>query len=276
MNKDLFSMTVLQRLKVVRKVLFRKLPYLLIPRKPRELIQSRPGDYELSSVKEAIDIHQSTIALMVELLAPFKEQYISLVADGEIDERGGYFGGLDGACAYAMVRHLNPRTILEVGCGQSTHIMHRALIDNGPDNRKSKNIVCIDPEPRKSIEEVANEIYLQSAVKCKADMFSILKEDDILFIDGSHYSFNGTDATYLFLEILPLLKRGVVVHIHDVFLPYEYPEEFSRRLYNEQYLLAATVMNLDAWEVLLPVYAEHAAGRFGDVAAGSSFWMRRK
>ena len=79
----------------------------------------------------------------------------------------------------------------------------------------------------------------------------------------------------MLLEILPRLKKGVIVHVHDIFLPFEYPVEFTRRWYNEQYLLAALIMNEQGWEILFPVYALAHEGDLPDGLSGGSFWFRR-
>jgi hypothetical protein len=102
---------------------------------------------------------------------------------------------------------------------------------------------------------------------------------DILFLDGSHLAFNGTDTTRFFLEILPVLASGVLVHVHDIFLPYEYSELFSARLYNEQYLLACTLLDTAKWCPLLPVHYLERQGHLADLAqpgaVNTSFWMMR-
>ena len=272
---DLFHIGIMRRVSIIRKLLFRKNPFLIIPRKPLEMIQARPEDHVIRPVKDAIDFQRNTIDELKKSLDEFTRIYFSLVDKGEFDEGGGHFGGIDAACAYAMVRIFMPKTILEVGCGQSTHVMRRALIDSEMAHGKDCQIVCVDPAPRKSIVDVADEMFRENVLNCNMELFENLESGDFLFIDGSHYSFNGTDVSFLFLEVLPNLKKGVIIHVHDICLPYEYPREFTQRLYNEQYVLAPMVMDRDSWEVLLPVYAETREGRFGDVGAGGSFWLRR-
>jgi len=82
-----------------------------------------------------------------------------------------------------------------------------------------------------------------------------LNEGDILFIDNSHRCFSNSDATVCFLELLPYLKKGVIVHVHDIYLPYDYPQFMCDRFYNEQYVLAAFVLaNPSKYKTILPNY----------------------
>jgi len=105
-------------------------------------------------------------------------------------------------------------------------------------------------------------------------LFRTLESGDILFHDGSHLVFNGTDTTHLFLEILPIVASGVIVHIHDISLPSEYLESFDFRGYNEQYMLAAFLLGGSDWEVLLPLSYLNAINVIG--GGGMSFWMRKR
>jgi hypothetical protein len=103
--------------------------------------------------------------------------------------------------------------------------------------------------------------------------FDVLDPNDLLFWDGSHLVFNGTDTVRLFLEVMPRLKSGVMVHIHDISLPFEYFSFFDGRWYAEQYLLAAALLAGHNWQIEAPVCYLKAKGKlkFG----GGSFWMRK-
>ncbi len=116
-------------------------------------------------------------------------------------------------------------------------------------------------------------VVRRSVLDCGVDIPGELGAGDMLFIDGSHHAFNGTDVPFLFLEVLPRVKPGVVVHVHDIMLPYEYPSLFTARGYNEQYVLAALLLGDSSWQPLLPVYWLSRRGR---LPPGSSFWMRRR
>ena len=276
MKEDIFSDPLAKRVQMARKLLFRRDAFLVIARKPRDMIVPRLPQHVYQPVADAIAAQKDGIDATRLSLAPFMDEYYALVERGEIVESGGHFGGVDAASLYGFVRHLVPRMIIEVGCGQSTHVMRRAANDIASTNAEPPQIVCIDPVPRKDISSVADRIIYSSILVAKDVPFDQLTVGDMLFIDGSHYAFGGSDATYLFLEILPRLAPGVVVHIHDIFLPFEYPLEFTRRLYGEQYVLAPMVLDRASWQVLLPVQWEVRAGRLEARGGGGSFWMRRR
>jgi hypothetical protein len=159
-----------------------------------------------------------------------------------------WFPRLDAAAAYAMVRKTKPRRIVEVGSGHSTRFMARAVADGGLDTR----ITAIDPEPRASIEALPVE-WLRMPVQ-RAAAFPPLGEGDILFIDSSHQLKPGSDVDFLMNAVLPLLPAGVRVHFHDIFLPDDYPPQWSWRHYNEQ----AAVASLIERNILKVDFASHA------------------
>ncbi|WP_415237230.1 class I SAM-dependent methyltransferase [Sneathiella sp.] len=145
-----------------------------------------------------------------------------------------WFPRLDAAAAYTMVRDEKPATIIEVGSGHSTRFMMRAIQDGGINSR----FIAIDPAPRADISSLGVEIFPTTVQQVDLSLFSDLTSGDILFIDSSHIAMPGTDVDFLFLEILPALPKGVIVHIHDIFLPHDYPEGWHWRGYNEQQVVA--------------------------------------
>jgi hypothetical protein len=152
------------------------------------------------------------------------------------------YAPFDSATLYTMVRKYRPRTYLEIGSGITTCFAHRAIGDAGIDTR----IVSIDPEPRASIDAICATVIRDGLETCDLSIFEALAANDILFFDGSHRSFMNSDVTVFFIDILPRLKPGVVVHIHDIMLPYDYPDSFKHWYWNEQYLLAVYLMgNID-------------------------------
>ena len=151
-----------------------------------------------------------------------------------------------------MVRHFQPRRIIEVGSGFSSLVFGQAAAKN-----KSSALICIDPFPhefRKSNGIPALQSLIEKKVQdVDLEFFSQLESGDILFIDSSHTVKIGGDVNYLFLEVLPRLKAGVIVHVHDIFFPFEYRrdwvlEEF--RFWTEQYLLQAFLIFNSEFEVL--------------------------
>jgi Methyltransferase domain len=196
------------------------------------------------------------------------------------------FRGTDVLVAYCMVRHFQPRRIIEVGSGFSSLVLGQAAAKN-----KTSSLICIDPFPGELLRN-ASIPALQSLIETKVqdldvEFFSQLDPGDILFIDSSHAVKIGGDVNYLFLEVLPRLNPGVIVHVHDIFFPFEYRRHWvldEFRFWTEQYLLQAFLTFNSEFEVLLANYylsryhKEHLRAAFPDLPRwiGGSFWMRRK
>jgi hypothetical protein len=232
-----------------------------------------------------IDINDATqLDLLRNHFKQFRDEYNNFPAEPPPGQRRP-FRGVDALVAYCMVRHFQPRLIIEVGSGFSSLALGQAAAKN-----KNSALICVDPFPndflrkgfpglRSSIKEKIQDINLK--------FFSQLQSGDILFIDSSHTVKIGGDVNYLFLEVLPRLKPGVIVHVHDIFLPFEYRRDWvldEFRFWNEQYLLQAFLTFNSEFEVLLAnSYLNHyhqedlkAAFRNLPSWAGGSFWMRRK
>ena len=196
------------------------------------------------------------------------------------------FRGTDVLVAYCMVRHFQPRRIIEVGSGFSSLVLGQAAAKN-----KTSSLICIDPFPGELLRN-GSIPALQSLIETKVQdldvkFFSQLDPGDILFIDSSHAVKIGGDVNYLFLEVLPRLNPGVIVHVHDIFLPFEYRRHWvlnEFRFWTEQYLLQAFLTFNSEFEVLLANYylsryhKEHLRAAFPDLPRwiGGSFWIRRK
>jgi predicted O-methyltransferase YrrM len=146
-----------------------------------------------------------------------------------------WFPALDAATAYAMVCGLRPRRIVEVGSGHSTRFLARAIADR----ELATTLLCIDPEPRALLEGLPVRWLETTLQQAPESCFTDLRAGDLLFIDSSHILMPGTDVDWLLNRILPTLARGVLVHVHDVFLPDPYPQAWAWRGYNEQQAFAA-------------------------------------
>jgi len=186
-----------------------------------------------------------------------------------------------------MVRRFQPRRIIEVGSGFSSLVLGQAAAKN-----ESSALICIDPFPHKVVRESNRIPALQLLIEKKVqdvdvEFFSQLGSGDILFIDSSHTVKAGGDVNHLFLEVLPRLKPGVIVHVHDIFFPFDYRrdwmlEEF--RFWTEQYLLQAFLIFNPEFEVLMAnsylnhYYAPDLKAAFPNLRRwiGGSFWMQRK
>ncbi len=157
--------------------------------------------------------------------------------------------GLDACLLYSLIALRKPRTYLEVGSGNSTRFVRQAIADFGLDTK----IVSVDPRPTSSIDEICDEVIRERCEDAPLSRFQALEAGDILFIDNSHRSFQNSDVTVCFTEIIPGLAPGVIYGVHDIFLPWDYPAEWENRFYNEQYLLAMYLLGgADGDEVLLP------------------------
>ena len=149
-----------------------------------------------------------------------------------------WFSSLDAMALYAIVASRRPRRITEVGSGNSTKFAARAIRDH----HLETTLLSIDPEPRAEIDQLCDRIVRSRVEDADLALFGDLVAGDVLFIDSSHRVFTSSDVTILFLEVLPRLLPGVIVHVHDIFLPWDYPVEWTSRYYSEQYLLASLLL----------------------------------
>lgn len=162
-----------------------------------------------------------------------------------------FLPGLDIIALYTLIKLYKPTNYIEIGSGNSTKVARKAIKDN---NLKTK-ISSIDPFPRANIDHLADEVIRKpfEDIEDYQPIIDKLKENDILFIDNSHRCLPNSDATACFLDILPYLKKGVIVHIHDIYLPYDYPQFMCDRFYSEQYMLAAFLLaNPDKYKTIFP------------------------
>lgn len=147
----------------------------------------------------------------------------------------GWFPPLDGASLYTMVATKRPSKFIEIGSGNSTKFARKAISDK----KLKTKITSIDPQPRAEIDEIADVVLRYPLEKVDLDVFEGTKADDVVFFDGSHRAFQNSDVTVFFTEVIPRLPVGVIVGIHDMFWPFDYPAPWKDRAYNEQYMLAA-------------------------------------
>ena len=195
------------------------------------------------------------------------------------------FGGTDALVAYCMVRHFQPQLIIEVGSGYSSLVLAEAAAKT-----KGCSLICIEPSPPDFLSKGfpgLKELVTKKVEEIELDFFSQLEPGDILFIDSSHAVKIGGDVNHLFLEVLPRLKPGVIVHVHDIFFPFDYRRDWvldEFRFWTEQYLLQAFLSFNSEFEVLLG--NRYLAYRYmadfkrtfptSPSWSGGSFWIRRK
>jgi hypothetical protein len=187
----------------------------------------------------------------------------------------------DAALLYAMVRHLRPRRMIEVGSGWSTTVTVAAVADGDLDT----TLTCIEPYPRDLLRTMGDRLTLreEKVEHAPRSLFEELASGDVLFIDSSHVVKTGSDVVHQLLEVVPRLPDGVTVHVHDVFIPEDYPQGWVRAGFNwnEQYLVQAYLAGNARAHVLIgnrwlsrrhPDAVERALGPVGH--QGSSFWFR--
>jgi predicted O-methyltransferase YrrM len=206
-------------------------------------------------LKQIIAERHDTYRRSLETIAGYREALLAIDMRAR-DQRepswtDEWLPALDGAAIYAFIRSRSPALYLEIGSGTSTKFAARARRDGGLDTR----IVSIDPQPRAEIDELCDRALRVPLEAADLSVFDDLSGGDVVFFDGTHRAFMNSDATVFFLEVLPRLAAGVLVGVHDVFLPYDYPAEFADRYYSEQYLLAAHLLaGNPALEPVLPTY----------------------
>lgn len=193
--------------------------------------------------------------------------------------------GLDAVSLYGFLSLENPKRYVEIGSGYSTRFARQAVRDQG----LRTEIISLDPEPRIPVDAVCDRVIRRPVEEVDVALFEEMEPGDILFLDGSHRVLMNSDATVFFLEILPRLRPGVLVQVHDVFLPLDYPPRWADRYYSEQYLLAVHLLaGGDRCDILLANAFIHEDPRLKRILLplwshprmkgvghhGGSFWFR--
>jgi len=198
------------------------------------------------------------------------------------------FSWLDARALFVLLRAWRPRRVIEVGSGFSSLLIadvNRRWLEGHVE------FTCIEPYPRPFLRGArgVSRLIEQTVQAIPLTLFEALGEGDILFIDSSHVSKTGSDVNFLYFEVLPRLAAGVHVHVHDIFLPNDYPQDWvlgQNRSWNEQYVLRALLMYSSMFRVTFGCsYAFHTqpalvktalAHPKGHAFAGGSFWMTKR
>ncbi len=208
--------------------------------------------------------------------------------------RNGAFGLTSAAVLHCLIRHFVPRTIVEVGSGHSTYVAARAARMNAADGKPAQ-LIAVEPYPNEVLRRGfpgLTRLVAREVQEVELSLFTDLQAGDILFIDSSHVVRVGNDVVFLFLDVIPRLRKGVVIHVHDIFFPRQYPREWvirQRRFWAEQYLLQALLACNPSFEVLWCgslMHLRHADAvraafpppeglGAGEGYQSSSFWMRK-
>ena len=239
---------------------------------------------------------QGQLELLREFVEKFKAEYEQFPRQATGIPHQYYifnenFESVDGEILYCMIRRFKPRRIFEIGSGNSTILSAEAILKNQAEDGSRCELIAIDPYPSNLLKAGfpgLTELVQSPVEEISLSEFKKLNANDILFIDSSHVLRIGGDVQYEYLEILPSLNAGVLVHAHDIFLPAEYPRDwvFKKRLFwSEQYLLQAFLAFNTSFEVLWagnfmhlthPDKVEAAFSSYDRHGAGAgSFWIRK-
>jgi hypothetical protein len=210
-----------------------------------------PGLYKL------IDLNRDQYKILLNKAILHKESIWTIKKSKEEFDpihptwNNGFLPGLDIIGIYTMMAEYRPHKYIEIGSGNSTKVAYKSKVDFA----LSTQIISIDPYPRTEIDHLADIVIREAFENVDYNIVEALNENDVLFIDNSHRILPNSDAMVFFLEILPRLKKGVIVHIHDIYLPYDYPQFMCDRFYSEQYGLAIFLLsNPTKYLPLLPNY----------------------
>ncbi|MBF9128296.1 class I SAM-dependent methyltransferase [Plantactinospora sp. S1510] len=225
-----------------------------------------------------VDLREAEQLRLADELAPL---LLDLPTD-RWQDRNGMYGRADAAVLHAMLRHHRPARLIEVGSGYSTAV----ALDVAERFLPELRITCVEPHPARLQSRLrpGDEVELIQRPVQDVDRatFATLRSGDILLIDSTHVVKAGSDVVWLFLHVLPTLRPGVIVHIHDIHWPFEYPERWLRegRDWTEVYLLRAFLTDNTAWRVLLftswlwACRPQAVPAELRGLPTGA-FWMRR-
>lgn len=161
---------------------------------------------------------------------------------------------IDAQYLYNTIRHFKPKKLIEIGCGFSTLVSAKALEKNRRENTNHKNHhICIEPYRHGWLGNLPIQLIKKPVESLEKSIFTQLEVNDILFIDSSHMIKPQGDVLFEYLEILPILNPGVIVHIHDIYTPKDYPEKCivnQVKFWNEQYLLEAFLSSNPNFEII--------------------------
>jgi len=194
-------------------------------------------------------------------ISAFKNELIQGEPYNEVLNKGfgEGFPEIESYYLYCFIRYLKPKKLIEVGSGMSTYYTLQACLKNKEEAGYFTDITCVEPYPRKAFFQFEKDnlikFYHEQVQDVPLDLFKILEEGDVLFIDSSHVLKVDSDVTYLYLNVIPNLKKGVYIHIHDICFPYLTLMPNDKRfrsslLWNETAILAAILTGNDSFEIL--------------------------
>jgi predicted O-methyltransferase YrrM len=208
---------------------------------------SLPVGFDLNMEKQVRFVQELSARYQAEWSFP-----VQAAGATEYHYNNGLFETVDAEMAYNFVRHFKPSRIIEVGGGFSTRILAAALQANRDRDYREGELITVEPFPSPALKGITNLISTRIQ-DVDMDLFLSLRDGDILFLDSSHVVSVGSDVVREYLEILPRLNPGVIVHVHDIFLPSDYPREAvltNLCFWSEQYLLQAFLTFNSQFDIL--------------------------
>ena len=237
--------------------LLRKHYYLPIPDEVDMAYAQR--ETELVGVDMNAD---AAFEFLEEVVQPYKAEFSAFPVH-EADESGGFYlvngtyMAIDGNVYYGLIRHTKPKKVIEIGSGYSTLLAAAAIRKNKEEGANATELISIEPYPREMLRQEIPEItdLIEKRVQdVDMSVFESLSAGDLLFIDSTHVLRPGGDVWWEYCEILPRLKSGVLIHIHDVVLPKPYPTVYAdyHWYWNEQYAVQMLLSYSSRFEVVWP------------------------
>ena len=259
-------MSVLHKCRVEAFRLFQKMGIHIVPNHFYEPIPDTRNISEefwgSPSSLVGIDLRESAqLALLEDFRSGYQTEYEQFPNSTPTSSNGfslanDSFGSVDAEILYCMVRHFRPNTVIEIGSGNSTRVSSMAILKNAEETGVQAKLIAVEPYPSAAIEKGfpgLTRLIKAPVQSVPLAEFESLGEGDILFVDSSHVLKEASDVRFECLEILPRLKKGVIVQFHDIFLPFPYPKSWvvdQLRFWNEQYILQAFLAFNSSFEIL--------------------------
>ena len=206
---------------------------------------------------DIIDTERNTYRALIDAALSNQNEIAEIQDSSKVTDsklpgwNNGFLPGLDIIAIYTMISFYKPKRYVEVGSGNSTKVAFKVK----QEQHNSLEITSIDPMPRAEIDQLADVVIRKPFEDIDYQKVLNLEAGDILFIDNSHRILPNSDSMVFYMEIFPQLNKGVIVHIHDIYLPYDYPQFMCDRFYTEQYGLAMYVMaNPKRYKTIFPCY----------------------
>ena len=251
--------------------------------------------FEKEDPMHGVDMNEDyQIHLLKNIVYPFEKEYMREGGNnfGVDETRMPSFAPINALSLFAFIRHFKPARMIEVGSGMSTQISAAALALNKREGSQAV-FTAIEPYPSEKVRkgfDGLTALLIEKVEDVPEDLFKKLESNDILFIDSSHTVKIFGDVNYLFLTILPQLKPGVIIHVHDIFFPYNYPPHHFftqniKQIWQEQYLLQAFLAFNNEFEITFCSSFLHARRKdalktlfpwYHENRIPSSIWIRRK